>query len=81
MDDFVEKTVTQLRAKNQKDYPAGMVLIVRCVPDGMLDAPEWEDAIRRIKDSDFVVKFREVFLFEPFLSLSATLYGLRQAEE
>jgi hypothetical protein len=47
----------------------------------MLDEPEWEAKIRRIKNSDFDVKFREVFLFEPFLNLSATLYSLRQAEE
>jgi hypothetical protein len=75
IDDFVDQTIGQLVAKNDKNYPLGTVLIVRCVPDGILLEDEWESAVRQIKDAKVDIKFREVFLTEPVMNLSATLYG------
>lgn len=75
--DLVGQILERLKSKSGKNYPAGTVLIVNCVPNCLIYDFEWNDAIERVTKAQLHLTFREVFLLETVMSYSATLYGER----
>ncbi len=73
--DLAGLILERLRSKAGKHYPPGMVLIVNCVPNGLILDSEWNDAIERVRKAGLHLAFREVFLLETVMSHSTTLYG------
>jgi hypothetical protein len=75
--DLAGQIIERLRAKTAKGYSPGTVLIINCVPNGLILDAEWNNAIERVTRSQAHLAFREVFLIETVMSHSATLYGNR----
>jgi hypothetical protein len=73
--DLAGQIIERLRAKSVKGYSPGTVLIVNCVPNSLILDSEWNDAIERVTKTQVHLAFREVFIIEPVMSYSATLYG------
>lgn len=73
--DLAGQIIERLRAKSTKSYSPRTVLIVYCVPNGIILDPEWNDAIERVMRAQLHLTFQEVFVIEPVMSHSATLYG------
>jgi hypothetical protein len=73
--DLAGQMIERLRTKSAKGYSPGTVLIVNCVPNSLILASEWNDAIERVTKAQMHLAFLEVFLIEPVMSYSATLYG------
>lgn len=76
--DLAGQILERLKSKSNKHYPPGMVLIVNCVPNGLILGSEWSDAIERVTQAKVHLAFREVFLLETAMSHSTTLYGDRK---
>jgi hypothetical protein len=76
--DLADQIVERLRSKSDKQYPPGTVLVVNCVPNGLILDSEWNDAIERVTKAQVHLAFREVFLLEMVMSHSTTLYGDRK---
>ncbi len=76
--DLAAQILNRLESKSNKHYPPGMVLIINCVPNGLILDSEWNDAIERVTRTKAHMFFREVFLIETVMSYSATLYGNRK---
>lgn len=76
--DLAGQIIERLRTKSAKGYPLGTVLIVYCVPNGPIRDSEWNDAIERVTKAQLHLAFLEVFLIEPVMSYSVTLYGSRK---
>jgi hypothetical protein len=77
--DLSVQIIERLKSKSAKNYSSGTVLIINCVPNSLILEPEWNDAIERVTLANAHLAFREVFLIEPVMSYSATLYGNRNA--
>jgi hypothetical protein len=77
--DLSIQIIERLKSKSAKNYPPGTVLIISCVPNSLILVPEWNDAIERVTQAQAHLAFREVFLIEPVMAYSATLYGTRSA--
>ena len=73
--DLAGQIIERLRVKSAKGYSPGTVLVVNCVPNSLILNPEWNDAIERMTKAQLHLAFQEVFLIEPVMSYSATLYG------
>lgn len=73
--DLSVQIIERLKSKSAKNYSPGTVLIINCVPNSLILDPEWKDAIERVTQAEAHLAFREVFLIEPVMSHSATLYG------
>jgi hypothetical protein len=73
--DLAGQIIERLRTKSAKGYLPGTVLIVNCVPNSLILDSEWNDAIERVTGAQLHLAFLEVFLIEPVMSYSATLYG------
>jgi hypothetical protein len=73
--DLANQIVDRLKSKSAKQYPPGTVLIVNCVPNGLILPSEWGDAIERVTKAHVHLLFREVFLIDTVMSHSTTLYG------
>ncbi len=73
--DLAGQIIERLKSKSDKQYPSGTVLVVNCVPNGIILDSEWNDAIRLVSKSLAHLAFREVFLVDTVMSHSATLYG------
>jgi hypothetical protein len=73
--DLAAEILECLKSKGNKQYPPGTVLIVNCVPNGLILDSEWNDAIERVTKAQAHLAFREVFLLEMVMSHSTTLYG------
>jgi hypothetical protein len=58
---FSQQLLADVKRKCAKKYPAGRVLIVDCVPNGLLLAEEWGRAVQAVSP-ELVREFREVFL-------------------
>jgi hypothetical protein len=78
--DLAGQIIERLKSKSAKNYSTGTVLIINCVPNSLILDSEWNDAIERVTKAELHLAFREVFLFEPVMSYSATLYGDRKRE-
>ena len=76
--DLADQILERLKAKTAKPYPLETVLIVNCVPNGLILESEWNDAIARVTDAKLRLPFREVFLVENVMSYSTTLYGTKE---
>lgn len=76
--DLAEQILVRLSAKAKKAYPSATVLIVNCIPNGLIFEDEWTDAIEQVRKARPRVEFREVFLLDMQGSHTATLYGDRQ---
>jgi len=76
--DLAGQIIERLRSKSDKQYPLGTVLVVNCVPNGLILDSEWEDAIERVTKAQVHLAFREVFLLDMVMSHSVTLYGPRK---
>jgi hypothetical protein len=73
--DLAGQILERLASKRDKHYPQGTVLIINCVPNGLILPSEWNDAVERVTEAKAHLAFREVFLLELIMSHSATLYG------
>lgn len=73
--DLADQIIGRLKSKAAKKYAANAILIVECVPNGVVFEDEWLAAIERLKDAKVQHSFAEVFIFCGYLSHSATLYG------
>jgi hypothetical protein len=78
--DLAGQILERLRVKSDKPYPPGTVLIINCIPNGLILDSEWKDAIERVTNARLHLGFREVFLVETVMSHSTTLYGDRKRE-
>lgn len=76
--DLADQILERLRVKSNKPYPPGTVLIINCIPNGLILDSEWKDAIERVTNARLHLGFREVFLVETVMSYSTTLYGDRK---
>ena len=76
--DLAEQILERLKSKSNKKYPPATVLVVNCVPNGLILGEEWKDAIDRVENARLHLAFREVFLLEAVMSYSTTLYGNRK---
>jgi hypothetical protein len=76
--DLAGQILECLKSKSNKQYPPGMVLIVNCVPNGLILDSEWNDAIEQVTKAQAHLAFGEVFLLETVMSHSTTLYGDRK---
>jgi hypothetical protein len=74
-EDLAAQIIERLRTKSAKEYPPGTALIVNCVANSPILVSEWNDAIERVTKAQLHPAFLEVFLIEPVMSYSATLYG------
>jgi hypothetical protein len=73
--DLAGQIIERLKSKSDKRYPPGTVLIVNCVPNGIILDSEWNDTIQLVSKSQTHLAFREVFLVDIVMSHSATLCG------
>lgn len=73
--DLAGQILGRIKSKRQKKYSRGSVLIINCVPNGLILDSEWEDAVQRVTKAMTYLSFREVFLVEPVMCHSTTLYG------
>jgi hypothetical protein len=73
--DLAGQIIERLKSKSDKQYPPGTVLVVNCVPNGIILDSEWNDAIQLVSKARVHLAFHEVFLVETVMSHSATLYG------
>ena len=78
--DLAGQILERVNSKSDKHYPPGMVLVVNCVPSGLILESEWSDAMERVRKTQAHLAFREVFLLETVMSYSTTLYGNRKRE-
>lgn len=76
--DLAGQIVERIKSKSDQQYPPGTVLIVNCIPNGLILDSEWADAIGRVTKAQVHLVFQEVFLLETVMSHSATLYGERK---
>jgi hypothetical protein len=76
--DLASQIIERLRTKSAKGYSPGTVLIINCVPNSLILDSEWTDAIERVTKAQAHLAFREVFLIEPVMCYSTTLYGNRR---
>ena len=76
--DLAGQILDRLKSKSTKNYSPGTVLIVNCIPNGLILPAEWDDAIERVTKAQVHLAFREVFLIETVMSYSTTLYGDRK---
>jgi hypothetical protein len=76
--DLASQILERLKSKASKEYPPGTILIVNCVPNGLIEDSEWSDAIVRVKQTGVHRVFQEVFLLETIGSHSTTLHGDRK---
>jgi hypothetical protein len=68
--------IDRLKSKSAKGYAQGTVLIVCCVPNGLLLEEEWDEAVKRVTRAGSHHAFREVYLVDTgSASHSATLFG------
>ena len=73
--DLAGQILERLKSKSDKNYSQATVLVINCVPDSLILDSEWNDAIERVTKAQVHLAFREVFLLEPVMSHSTTLYG------
>jgi hypothetical protein len=73
--DLADQVIERLKSKAAKKYAANAILIIECVPNGIVLDGEWTASINRVKDAKVQHNFAEVFVFCGYLSHSATLYG------
>jgi len=73
--DLAGQMLERLKSKSNKQYPPGTVLVINCIPNGLILDREWNDAIERVSKAQAHLAFREVFLLETVMSHSTTLYG------
>ncbi len=73
---LTEQIVERLRSKSnkRKPYPRETVLVINCVADTIVEPSEWNDTIQRVIEARIDFPFREVFMIEPVLWHTATLY-------
>lgn len=72
--DLSDQILERLTAKEAKQYPRQTILIVNCMTDTIILLNDWDEAIRRVRQAHHPITFREVFLLEPVMGHSATLY-------
>lgn len=75
MTDLADQIIDALQNKATKNYAPDTVLIIECVPDGIVLEDEWTAAIKRVKNAQVQHVFGEVFVFCGYLNHSATLWG------
>jgi hypothetical protein len=73
--DLADQVIERLKSKSAKKYAANAILIIECVPNGIVLDDEWMASINRVKAAKVQHNFAEMFVFCGYLSHSATLYG------
>jgi hypothetical protein len=71
--DLANQIIERLTAKATKKYAPGTILIIECVPNGLVLEDDWMGAIRRVKSAQIRHAFGEVFVFCTHIDHSATL--------
>ena len=72
----------RIKDKAAKGYPPGTVLIVNCVPTGLIvDDPEWKTAFDPVRETAEATGFAEIFLYEASRAHSVTFYGKQPGDE
>jgi hypothetical protein len=74
-EDLGQKILERIKAKHKIEYPKGTILIIQCILDTLFLESEWEYTIRKIKSTEVIHKFHEIFIFDSNHHYSATIYG------
>jgi hypothetical protein len=71
--DLVQQILERLRDKGGKGYSPDTVLVINCVTNTLIHEPEWQAAIKQVRNAGLHSGFREVFLVEGRMARSTAL--------
>jgi hypothetical protein len=73
--DLAARILERIKSKSAKSYWPARVLIVNCVPDGVLFEEDWQKALDQVAKAQEHMAFREVFLIASPMVDAKTLFG------